>query len=289
MKKIDFKIAMQEKSKSIPDSLLEAEEKIKRKIIIIAEIRDFISPLNQEELSGLEQSLLADGITDPIILWEVQPSIAGIVSDQNLVYVLIDGHHRFGIAQKHNLDFRVVIKKYSSLADVKDAMIDKQLNRRNLTQEQISYYRGLKYASQKTIQGGVGKLQNVALEMAKMYGVNEKTIRRDGYFAEGIDKLSPEFKQQVLTGLVKIPKATLTSLSSNEAIVEPIKNSDEINNFLGKTNHPSDSSSNPKHVSSTQYSIQSYRQYIRQTVNNNFSKSDCLLLIDALQSLSKLL
>lgn len=145
MKKIDFKKAIQEKTQSIPLSLLETEERIKNQIIILDEIRDYISPLTNDEFAGLERTLFEEGITDPLIVWETTSKTAGINDLDAEVYVLIDGYHRFKISKKHNLPFSIVLKKYAMLDLVKAAMLDKKLNRRNLTPEQVSYYRGLKY------------------------------------------------------------------------------------------------------------------------------------------------
>lgn len=88
--------------------------------------------------------------------------------------------------------------------------IDKnQLGRRNLTKEQISVVRGRVYNRKKKVQGGTGANQHskeqtgqnvqsakskpdtTATEIAHEFGVDERTIRRDGEFAEAIETLKP--------------------------------------------------------------------------------------------------
>ena len=52
------------------------------------EFRDLIPPLNEEELKLLEESLVADGCESPLIVWNG---------------VIIDGHNRYAICQKHGM------------------------------------------------------------------------------------------------------------------------------------------------------------------------------------------
>ena len=54
------------------------------------EFRDLIPPLNEEELKLLEESLVADGCESPLIVWNG---------------VIIDGHNRYMICQKHDIPF----------------------------------------------------------------------------------------------------------------------------------------------------------------------------------------
>jgi hypothetical protein len=283
MKKIDFKKAIHTNSKSIPESLLESEERIKNQIIILDEIRDFISPLTIDELNGLERTVLAEGITDPLILWETTPEIAGVNTESKLVYVLIDGHHRYGISQKHKLDFRILIKNYPSVDEVKNAMLEKQLNRRNLTPEQISYYRGIQYNSQKTTQGGIEKTTNVAFDLAKKHGVNEKTIRRDETFALGLEKLSPTLKNQILSGDLKFSKTTIAALSKIDGYKGKLNSIDEIEKILNISN----SVNEPTLIGQKHDKL---LLEIRKIANNKiFSKKECELLISKLNQLYEIL
>jgi hypothetical protein len=53
------------------------------------------------------------------------------------------------IYTQHNLPFEVYVLSFDSQKDAKDYMINLQLGRRNLSQNQISYFRGLRYNNEK--------------------------------------------------------------------------------------------------------------------------------------------
>lgn len=94
-------------------------------LIIREELRAYIDPLTPDEYEALEQSILADGCRDPLILW----------GD-----VLVDGHNRYAICSKHNLPFNVVRNaKFRSIDDVYLWMIDNHLGRRSVS----DYQRGV--------------------------------------------------------------------------------------------------------------------------------------------------
>lgn len=284
MKKIDFKKAIQERTQSIPVSLLETEERIKNQIIILDEIRDYISPLSDEEFGGLERTLLEEGINDPLVIWETTSSAANIDSKDSTVYVLIDGHHRFKVSKKHNLPFSIVLKKYPTMEVVKAAMLDKQLNRRNLTPEQVSYYRGLKYNIFKAKQVGVEKQVNVASELSKEFGVNEKTIRRDGAFASGIDKLSPEFKADVLKGKVDLPKNTVGVIAKLEN-VSNINSIEEVEALVALK-------PTPVVIINEQPNLEKaivIKKQIRELATTDLSKKECEQMLQAINELILLL
>ena len=81
------------------------------------EFRTLITPLTEEEFSGLEALCLKHGIKDSLKTWNG---------------ILIDGHNRYEIAQKHNLTYRIDEMEFESRDDVKMWIIDNQLDRRNL-------------------------------------------------------------------------------------------------------------------------------------------------------------
>ena len=68
-------------------------------------------------------------------------------------FMLFDGpHHRYEICQRNGIDFHIELMSFTTIEDVKDFMIDFQVGRRNMTAEQISYLRGLKYQRLKSKQ-----------------------------------------------------------------------------------------------------------------------------------------
>ena len=73
-------------------------------IVIDREFEQLIPPLTEEEYTGLEQDIIANGVKVPVMVWE-QPDGTGI---------LIDGHNRYHICQRHNIPFNVQPVEISS-------------------------------------------------------------------------------------------------------------------------------------------------------------------------------
>jgi hypothetical protein len=94
-----------------------------------------------------------------------------------------------------------------------------QRERRNLTREAMSYFRGTDYNAVKRSHGGSRRgrkpkgqsdpLISTAGRLAEKYGVSEKTIKRDGVFAKVIDKIvddygDPEIRRKLLGADVRL-------------------------------------------------------------------------------------
>ena len=82
------------------------------------EFKELIPALTAEEFKQLEDNCLAEGIREKIITWNG---------------VIIDGHNRYEIAQKWNLDYETEAKHFDSEVDVRIWMRNNQKGRRNLT------------------------------------------------------------------------------------------------------------------------------------------------------------
>ena len=88
-------------------------------IIVNEELKAYIDPLTPDEHAALERSILAEGCRDALVLW----------GD-----VLVDGHNRYGICQKHGLPFQTVQNtRFQSMEDVHLWMIDQHLGRRSVS------------------------------------------------------------------------------------------------------------------------------------------------------------
>ena len=200
---------------------------IKKNIIIKDEFKNFIPPLSDEEYALLESNILSEGIRDALIVWENKGT-----------YILIDGHNRLSIAQKHHLDYKIEVKTFASNDEAFDWMVNNQLGKRNLTNEQKSYLRGKQYKAVKNKPGGTGKNQYSSSDIlseqqsskmiAKMQKVSNRTIERDEKYAEAIDKISGDdkiLKWQILSREVKIPKSAIVKvLEMNDNQVSKIRN-----------------------------------------------------------------
>ena len=100
-------------------------------IVILPEIEKALFPLSDDELALLEKSVLEEGIRDALIVWPKDGQL-----------VLIDGHHRYRLAKKYNLPFRIEEKKFGDIEEVLLWIDTNQLGRRNLTDEQRAYVIG---------------------------------------------------------------------------------------------------------------------------------------------------
>ncbi|GAA4015831.1 hypothetical protein [Actimicrobium antarcticum] len=88
-------------------------------ITINDDLRAYIDPLTQDELAALERSLLAEGCRDALVLW----------GD-----LLVDGHNRYALCQKHGLPFNTLQNTtFRSIDDVHLWMIDNHLGRRSVS------------------------------------------------------------------------------------------------------------------------------------------------------------
>lgn len=216
---------LKEKTADMKKPMFQQEIFIKSNLIVIPELRNLIPPLKADEQEQLEGNLLENGIKDPLTVWETTPAevrngldpastsnelVADIAEDAK-IYVLIDGHNRYDLAQKHALDYRINIDSFANMETVRDYMINYQLGRRNLAPQQASYLRGLRYNTMKEGNKS-GRQVNVAEKLAGEYKVSARTIKRDSGFAKEVDELSAEIKQQVLSGQTPLPRNAVKML-----------------------------------------------------------------------------
>ncbi|KRB78294.1 hypothetical protein [Noviherbaspirillum sp. Root189] len=88
-------------------------------ITINEDLRAYIDPLTEDEYAALERSLLTEGCRDALVLW----------GD-----LLVDGHNRYSICQKHQIPFNTVQNQaFQSMDDVHLWMIDNHLGRRSVS------------------------------------------------------------------------------------------------------------------------------------------------------------
>ena len=82
-------------------------------------LKAYIDPLTPDEHEALERSILAEGCRDSLVVW----------GD-----LLIDGHNRYGICQKHGLPYNTVqATQFKNMDDVHLWMIDQHLGRRSVS------------------------------------------------------------------------------------------------------------------------------------------------------------
>ena len=100
------------------------------------EFESRIPPLTDDEFEQLEENILADGIIiSPIIVW----------GD-----VIIDGHNRFRIVEKHpHIEFTTCERDFNDRNEALAWICKNQLGQRNLTFQQKKYLIGKRYESEK--------------------------------------------------------------------------------------------------------------------------------------------
>ena len=169
------------------------------------EFKDLIPPLTKEEFKQLENNCMSEGIREKILTWN------GFI---------IDGHNRYEIATRWDLDFETESKHFDNEEAVKEWMILNQFGRRNLSNYQRSVlaleledvFSNKAKEKQKGGQGGVLLKQNSAeakpietrKELSKVASVSHDTIAKVKKIQE---KAPEEVKAKLRTGEVSINAA----------------------------------------------------------------------------------
>ena len=190
-------------------------------LTIDPEFKGKIPPLCEEEMKQLEENILADGVViNPLIVWDG---------------VIVDGHNRYRILQKHpEIQFTTYEKEFPDRYAAIAWICKNQLGRRNLTPQQFKYLIGQQYDAEKLAErfrenqytsverSGCG--QNVhnqnpertAEKIARENNLNEKYVRRAGHFAQGVDAAEeavPGIKQEILSGSIKPTEKAVAAIA----------------------------------------------------------------------------
>lgn len=270
----------------------QSETSIKQSIHIEEDLRDFIPPLSEDEFAQLEANILREGCRDALVLWKDQDR-----------YVLIDGHNRYQICSTHKLEFKIELKDFKNLNQVKEWMIANQLGKRNISELAKSYLRGEQYElekknktdnlrqNQKSPKGQNDLSGNTAQRLAELHKVSEKTIKRDQQYAQGIKKLTGEdilFKWKILNKELDIPKAIVARLADLKS--PQIKQFRELllqNQFKKAFKHVEqlDKPSQPKEEPKPQSDLQTHqdgiqkalKQFTKKPNQENFKQLESLI------------
>jgi phage N-6-adenine-methyltransferase len=107
-------------------------------IIVNAALKELAPPLESDGFQGLEESILSEGCRDALVLWN---------------HTLVDGHNRYEICTKHNIEFQTIQRDFLSIEHAKEWIILNQYSRRNLN----SYQRGMLALKLKDIYHKIAK------------------------------------------------------------------------------------------------------------------------------------
>ena len=198
------------------------------------EFQGKIPPLTFEELEQLEKNIVNDGkVINPIIVWN------GLI---------VDGHNRYAILQKHpDIPYTVHEKEFADRYEAIIWICKNQLGRRNLTPEQKKYLVGKQYEAEKalipnekganqytSLVGGQNdhqpKNEKTRARIARETNTTDSFVRRAEVFAKGVDAAEeavPGTRQKVLSGEVKPTAAEIASVArappeERPALVEKI-------------------------------------------------------------------
>ena len=89
-----------------------------RSPVILPEMAELLPPLSAEQLDALEADLIKNGCYAPIII--------------NEDMVIIDGHNRQALCEKHDLPYTMAVFSFEDLLEAKQWALDTQKGRRNL-------------------------------------------------------------------------------------------------------------------------------------------------------------
>ena len=194
-----------------------------KELKIDPELRDLLPRLSKEKFEGLEKMILDEGYDGtPILIWNGY---------------IVDGHHRYKIFKKHNIEFNIEeisLPKDSEKSDVMDWMITYQDVRRNMCEaekiyanDKVSARRIEEENEKKRLEGNrkgadITNGHSVSVQMdaerkqqrdrstntreqrAKIAGVSAGTVARYDTVMNSDNK---ELQQSMLSGDVKIGTA----------------------------------------------------------------------------------
>ncbi|MFZ6742080.1 hypothetical protein ACO0LC_02530 [Undibacterium sp. JH2W] len=185
-------------------------------IIIHEALRAYIDPLTEHEFAALERSILTEGCRDALVCWGE---------------ILIDGHNRYAICQRHDLPYNIVQNdNFSNIEDVQLWMIDNHLGRRSVT----DFQRGMLALRKKEIVLARMKAQEeqapsdnaeseVAVPVVKPTQSRQEIARLAGISSNAVVQIekiqkaaAPELVQAVRDGTISISAAAAIASLPNE-------------------------------------------------------------------------
>lgn len=209
------------------------------------EFRDKIPPMPVEDFEGLKADILRDGyVRDPLVVWE----------EEN---ILLDGHHRWRVIQEHpelpyTIDYKSFPDRWAAIAWICANQLHKhnmnEIQRAKLIQEEYEArqhtesFKGNQYVNSggeeirhqqevNLVDGTEIPLDRKTTKepktreiIAKEHNIGLYEVQTAVEVGRGIDKaaeVDPDFKRDVLGGVVKAKKSDL-------AAIRKLKSPDEI-------------------------------------------------------------
>ena len=167
-------------------------------IIINESLRAYIDPLTPDEYAALERSLLAEGCRDALVVW----------GD-----VLVDGHNRYGICQKHGIAFNTIQNTtFRSMDDVHLWMIDNHLGRRSVS----DFQRGVLALRKKEIVSARLAQQQAEKTAAELAGASDT-----GTETRRQSETEPPWTREAVARAARVSSATLGQIEKIQKTAAP--------------------------------------------------------------------
>lgn len=235
------------------------------KLSIDPEFEELITKPNDAEYSMLKDSIIKEGIREPIIVWN---------------NTIIDGHNRYKIAQELDIPIKCKTIQFENKEEAKEWIINNQLGRRNISKyercrlvlnmkERISAKakdRMLAGKSDPTKKSAEGETRQI---LAKIAAVSHDTLKK----VEILERDAvAEMKEKLRAGEISINSAyknikrnKVTHHSDEEVIDTSSEESSSINN----SNTPSAEEKSQRHKeSSTNQDIISFLKNCNDYIND---------------------
>lgn len=218
-----------------------------RQLKIKKEFKNLIRPLHRQEYLQLEENILADGCRDPIITWNGY---------------IVDGHNRYEICTKHDVDFKVLEKHFSCDEEAIAWICANQLGRRNISEETRKFLIGMQYESEKivnTMKNATGNNQyndeddladgdldtepyslrsghRTAHRIGEENHISAGTVLKYAQYTRALESIGtkePELVPKILSGRYKISHKNVVAMS--ELADDELK---QINKRLNRSKNP---------------------------------------------------
>lgn len=151
---------------------------------VLSSFSELLPPLTDEQLSLLEEDILKNGCYAPIIV--------------NEDLVIVDGHNRYAICEKHGLPYRLAVFSFEDDLEAKQWALDTQKSRRNLT---------------------INELCKIALKLRPEV---EARAEAKLHLATGGDRRSDEFKNQGCTTLSNLENQRNSAVDTRKELAEMV-------------------------------------------------------------------
>lgn len=210
-----------------------------------------LMPLSSVEFSMLEESILADGCREKLIVWSIPQGdcdcgknafILGLHNPQDeyladyvswqcekcgwapesVRNVLVDGHNRYEICTRNQIPYGIELRSFSDRETVEEWIDRNQAGRRNCSPEDYKILTGRIYNRRRKRHGGQREAsgQNDHLktsqEVGDEFGLSERAVRRNAKRAEVYDDIA-EDDPELAAETKKWPQKDIEAIASKHA------------------------------------------------------------------------